>query len=111
MLENHSSENDLLAHCLPSIAEEEDNDMEEYFLTVSFDDDFWMEEPVPERHLCIHEDAQHAFCPHPCPYLNKQHLTHEDAMQYIDLNDIFDFPDVMVFADDDVPSLEGILEF
>ena len=34
-LQNHSSEDDILAHCLPSIAEEEDDDMEEHFLTVS----------------------------------------------------------------------------
>ena len=37
--------------------------MEEYFPTVSLDDDFCMEESVPERHLCIHEDAQHDLCP------------------------------------------------
>ena len=62
MIENHSSEDDILAHCLPSIAEEDD-DMEEHFPTVSLDDDFWMEEPVPEGHLCIHENAQHDLCP------------------------------------------------
>ena len=50
MIENHSSEDDILACHLPSIAEEEDNDKEEHFLTVSLDDDFSMEEPVPERH-------------------------------------------------------------
>ena len=46
------------------------------------------------------------------PYdLNQLHPTQEDAVQYIDLNDIFEFPDVMVSAkDDDVPSLEDILE-
>ena len=32
-------------------------------------------------------------------------------MQYIDLSDIFELPDVMVSAnDDDIPSLEDILE-
>ena len=32
-------------------------------------------------------------------------------MQYIDLNDIFEFPDVMMSADDDdAPSLEDILK-
>ena len=70
-----------------------------------------MEEPVPERHLCIHENSQHDLCPYPCPCsLNPLHLTPEDALQYIDLNDIFEFPDVIVSAsDDDVPSLEDIL--
>ena len=71
---------------------------------------FWMEEPVPERHLCIHEDAQHDFYTYLCPYdLNWVHLTQED-MQHIDLSDILDFPDIMLPADDDMPSLEDILK-
>ena len=69
-----------------------------------------MEDPVSERHLCICEDAQHDLCPFPCPYdLNQLHITQEDV-QYIDLNDIFDIPDVMVSADDDMPNLDDILE-
>ena len=63
MIENLSSEDDILAHHLPSITEEEDDDIEEHFSTVPLDDDFWMEEPVPERHLCIHDNAQHDLCP------------------------------------------------
>ena len=51
MIENHLSEDDMLAHHLPSIAEEVGNDMEEHFPTVSLDDDFWMEEPVTERYM------------------------------------------------------------
>ena len=109
-MENHSSEDDILACHLPSIAAEEDNEMEEHFPTVSADDDFWIKDPIPERHLHIHEDAEHDLCPYPCPYdLNQLHLTQEDA-QYMDLNDIFDFPDVMVSADHDMPSLEDILK-
>ena len=53
----HPSEDDILAHHLLIITEEEDDDTEECLPTVSLDDDFWMEEPVPERYLCIHEDA------------------------------------------------------
>ena len=49
---DHSPEDDILACCLPSIAEEDD-DIEEHFQTISLDDDIWMEEPVPGRHLCI----------------------------------------------------------
>ena len=38
------------------------------------------------------------------------HLAQEDATQYIDFNDIFEFPDVMLSAEkDEVPSLEDIL--
>ena len=110
-METHSPEDDVLACHMPSIPEEEDDDAEEHFPIVSLDDDFWMEEPVSERHLCIHENSQHNLCPYPCPYsLNPPHLTQEEAMQYIDLSDIFEFPDVVLSAgDDDVPSLEDIL--
>ena len=37
--------------------------------------------------------------------LNQLHITQEDSVQYFDLKDIFEFPDVMVSADNDVPSL------
>ena len=109
-MEDHSPEDDILAHHLPSLAEEDD-DTEEHFPTVSLDDDFWMEEPIPDRHLCIHENSQHDLCPYPCPYsLNLLHLTQEDAPQYINPNNIFKFPDVIVStSDDDVPCLEDIL--
>ena len=33
----------------------------------TLDDDVWMEEPVPERHLCIHENSQHDPVPLPLP--------------------------------------------
>ena len=110
-MEDHSPEDTILASHLPGIAEEDENDTEEHFPTVSLDDDFWMEEPVPERYLCIHENSQHDLYPYPYPYsLNPLHLTQEDALQYIDLNNIFEFPDVIVSASNDiVPSLEGIL--
>ena len=42
--------------------------------------------------------------------MNPLHPTQEEALQYIDLNNIFEFPNVIVSAsDDDVPSLEDIL--
>ena len=110
-MEDHSHEDDILAHHLPSLAEEEDDCTEEYCPTISLEDDIWMEEPGPERHLCIHENSHHDLCPYPCPYsLNPLHLTQEEAPQCIDLNDIFEFPDVVVStSDNDVPSLEDNL--
>ena len=57
-IEDQSPEEDIIDCHLPSIAEEDDNDTE-HFLVVSLDDNVWMEEPVPERHLCIHENSQH----------------------------------------------------
>ena len=56
-MEDHSPEDDVLACHLPSIAEEDEDDTEEHSPTVLLDDDVWMEEPVPERHLCIHENS------------------------------------------------------
>ena len=95
-MEDHSPEDDILAHHLPKIAEEEEDDTEEYFPTVSLDDNVWIEEPVPERHLCIHENSQHDLCPYPWLYsLNLLYLTPEDALQYIDLSDIFKFPETL----------------
>ena len=50
--------------------------------------------------------------PYPCPYsLNPLYLAQEDAPQYIDLSNIFKFPDVMTSAsNEDIPSLEDILK-
>ena len=110
-MEDHSPEDNILTHCLTSITKEDKDDTEEHFPTLSLDDDVWMEEPVPERHLSIHENSQHDPCPYPCLY-SLIHFTPEDAPKYIDLKDIFKFPDVIVSAsDDDVCSLEDILRF
>ena len=39
-------------------------DLEEDFQTVALDDKHWITEPVPDRHLCIHEHSQlHSLCP------------------------------------------------
>ena len=82
MMRDHLPENDILVHCLPGIAEEDEDDAKEHFPTVSLDDNVWMEEPVPERHLCIHENSQHDLCPYTCPYiLNLLHLAQEDTPQ------------------------------
>ena len=47
---------------------EEEVDEEEHFPRAPLDDDVWMEEPVPDRHLCIHEHLQHDLCPYPSSY-------------------------------------------
>ena len=61
-MENHSPEDDILAHHIPSKAEKEDDDMEEHFPTISLDDNVWMEEPILERHLCICKGAIFMVC-------------------------------------------------
>ena len=41
----------------------------EDFLTAPLDDDIWLEDQVPDRHLCIHEQSQpHYQFSYPCPY-------------------------------------------
>ena len=46
----------------------EEEEVEEHIPTAPLDDDVWMEEPVPDRHLCIHEQSRaHDLCPYPCP--------------------------------------------
>ena len=74
-----------------------------------------MDEPVPDRHLCINEQSQlHDLCPYPCPYsLDQLHLTPENTLsphyEVMDLSDIFDFPDVMTTAsDEDIPGLDDV---
>ena len=88
-VEDHSPEDDIVASHLLSIAEEDEDNTEEHFPTVSLDEDVWMEEPVPERHSCIYMKIHHMICAltHALYNLNPLHLTPEDAlMQYIDLN-------------------------
>ena len=89
-------------------------EVEEHFPTAPSGDDAWMEEPVPDRHLCIHGQSQpHDLCPYPCPYsLVLLHSAPEYAppSQNKDLSDIFDFPNVITTAsDEDIPSLEYVL--
>ena len=94
-------------------SEEEEEEEEEAFPTATLDNDVWMEEPVPDRYLCIHEQSKaHFLCPYPCPYsLDQQHPTpgYASAPQYMDLSNIFDFPDVMTTtSDEDTPSWEDV---
>ena len=88
---------------------------EEHFPTAPLDDDILMDEPVLDRHLCIHEHSQpHDLCPYPClDNLDQVHLTLEYALapQYMDLSDLFSVPDVMTAASDkDISSLEDVFE-
>ena len=72
---------------LTSIEEEEEE--EEDIPTAPLNDDVLMEEPVPDMHLCIHENSQHNLYPYPCPYsMDQLHLSLDYAPQYMDLSDI-----------------------
>ena len=95
------------------VPSEEEEEVDKHFPTAPLDDDVWMEELVQDRHLCIHEQSQtHTLCPYPCPYsFGQVHPTPEyaPAAQYMDLSDIFNFPDVMTAtSNEDIPSLEDV---
>ena len=90
-------------------------EQEEDFPTAPLYDNIWMEEPVPDRHFCIHEQSQlHDLCPYSRPYSSDQlHPTPENAptphCEMMDLGDIFDFQDVMTTTiDEDIPDLDDV---
>ena len=85
------------------------NDLEEEdFQTVALDDKHWIMEPVPDRHMCIHEHLQlHSLCPYPFPCsTDSAPTTYQDML---DLSDISDFEDVMTTSSDkDMLALEDV---
>ena len=111
--EHHSPVEHPMAHHLTSADDEEEEDEEEHFPTAPLNDDVWMEEPVPDRHLCIHEHSQNDLYPYPCPYsLDQLHLIWDYAPQYMDLSNIFDFPDVIkTTSDEDILMWKMFLNF
>ena len=80
---------------------------EKDFPTAPLDDNIWLEDPVPDRHLCIHKQSQpHYQCFYPCPYsLDLLHTTLEDApaayYEMMDISDITDLQDVMTTTSDE----------
>ena len=88
------------------LVEEEEDD----FQILSLDDEYWITEPVPDRHLCIHEHPQlHPLCPYPFPCSTDSTPTSYQDM--LDLSDMSDFEDVMTTSsDNDIPALKDIAE-
>ena len=91
------------------------NEEEEDFPTAPLNDDIWLEEQVPVRHLCIHKQSQPSLlCSYPCPYsLDLPPLAPENTLasyhEMMDLNDISDFQDVMTTtSNEDIPGLDDV---
>ena len=63
---------------------------------------------VPDRTLCIHKHAlPHGLCPYLCPYANYLLTSYANTM---DLNDIYDFEDIMITSSNkDILALEDAL--
>ena len=89
------------------------------FFHSPLDDDVWLEDTIPDRHLCIHEPSQPEYkCSYPHPYrLDPPQYSPEDKAvphyELMDLSDISsDIQDVMTTtSDEDIPDLEAILDF
>ena len=81
-----------------SIHLEEGEDGEEDFQTISWDDQNWTTEEIPDRPLCPHEySLPHGLCLYPCPYSDYQSSSYCDSM---DLSDISEFEDLMTTSSD-----------
>ena len=94
----------------------QDATAEEDFPTAPLDDAICFVDPVPDRHLSIHEQSQpHYQCSYPCPYrLDLPHSSPKNApepySEMMDLRDISDIQDVMTTtSDEDFPDLEDII--
>ena len=80
-LQHHVDTHNTATPCSDDSFQDTTAEDEEDFPTAPLDDDVWLEDPVPVRHFCIHEQSQlHAKCPYPCPYsLDQLHSAPEDA--------------------------------
>ena len=93
----------------------QDATAEEDFPTVPLDDDIWLEDPDPDRHICIHEQSQPDLqCSYPCLYSwDLPHSSPEDASascyEMMDLSEISNIQEVMTTtSDEDIPDLDDI---
>ena len=87
-----------------------DDFKEEDFQTVTLDYNHWITDPVPDRHLCIHEHSQpYSLCYYKCPYsLDSAPASYHDTL---DLSGISNFKDVMTTtSDEDIPAVDDVFE-
>ena len=76
----------------------DDEEEEEDFQTVSFEDDHCTMEEILDRHLCMHEHSlPYGLSPYPCPYLDYTFASYYDTL---DLSDISEFEDLMTTSRD-----------
>ena len=94
----------------------------EHFPTAPLDDKVWSEDPITDRHLCMHKSPHEPnyHCSYPCQYRNTtfrmdlpQSISQDVAVfnyELMDFRDISpDLPDIMMTTrDDDIPDLVDI---
>ena len=97
--------------------DDETTSFDKHLPTVPLDDDVWVEEPIPDRCLCIHNrpDALHCQCLYSCLYdsisfrMDLLQSTPWNAVVFnyeqMDFSDISsDLPDIMMMmSDTDIP--------
>ena len=89
--------------------------------TAPLDDHVWSEDPIPDRHLCIHKIhyVRSHQCSYPCPYRSTtfrmdltQSTTQNEAVFYHDPMDFIDISsdllDIMTTSDNDIPDLVDV---
>ena len=83
---------------------------EEDLLTAPLDENIKLEDPLPDRCLCIHDQSQpHFLCSYSCPYRLED--TPAPYYEMMDLSDISDFQDLMTTTSDgDIPDLDDVFE-
>ena len=87
--------------------EANEEEEEEDFQTVPFNDEHWDMEKIPDRHLCIHEHSlPNGLCPYLCPYSDYQASSHYNTL---DLSNISKCEHLMTTSSDkDIPTLDDI---
>ena len=107
---------------LTSALDDDTTSSKENFPTAPLDEDVWSEDPILDRHLCIHKtpDEPNHQCSYPCPFrsttfrmgLPQSTAWNEAAFCYdpVDFSDISsDLPDIMTTtSDNDIPNLVDV---
>ena len=90
-----------------TICDDLEEEEEQDFQTVTLHNDHWITDPVPDRHLCIHEHLQpHSLCCYPCPDTDYTPASYRDTL---DLSNISSFEDAMTTSSDkDIPTLDDV---
>ena len=91
----------------PVYSDSSDDDEEEDFQMVPFDDEHWTSEETSDRTLCIHKHGlPHGLCQYPCPYMNYNTISYMDSL---DLSDISNYENYMVTSiDEEILGMEEV---
>ena len=87
--------------------EAEEEEVEEDFQTVPFNDEHWDMEVISDRPLCIHKHSlPHELPPYLCPYLDYQASSYCDTLNLSNISELADL--MTTSSDEDIPALDDI---